>query len=99
MAERNRDVSTPVTITNAIVKLNSISRLSKSIKFGKYYGKCRNIGVKEYLDLDLVFTTYHTIASSMNQIDSTIFSIKWFRIVLDEGRSKSDLLVVLLQLI
>ncbi|KAL6413087.1 promoter binding protein RUSH-1alpha [Ilyonectria robusta] len=61
------------------------TRLSKSIKVGKYYGKGRNVENKEYLDLDIVFTTYHTVAYSMNQTESTIFGIKWFRIVLDEA--------------
>ncbi|KAH6991382.1 SNF2 family N-terminal domain-containing protein [Ilyonectria sp. MPI-CAGE-AT-0026] len=61
------------------------TRLHKSIKVGRYYGKGRNVENKEYLDLDIVFTTYHTVAYSMNQTESTIFSIKWFRIVLDEA--------------
>ena len=98
MAERDRDVSTLTTITNAVVRLSSISRLDKSITVGKYYGKGRNVEVKEYLDRDLVFTTYHTIAASKYQTDSTIFRIKWFRIVLDEGRSQADLLAILLRL-
>ncbi|KLO90158.1 related to promoter binding protein RUSH-1alpha [Fusarium fujikuroi] len=59
--------------------------IDKSIKTGKYYGKDRNSKVNEYLDLDIVFTTYHTIAYSMNKQDSLAFRIKWFRIVLDEA--------------
>lgn len=85
MAKRNRDVSTP--IKNKRYTANHTSRLSKSIKVGRYYGKGRNVESKEYLDLDIVFTTYHTVAYSMNQNESTIFRIKWFRIVLDEGKS------------
>lgn len=65
------------------------SHIDKSIKTGKYYGKERNSKVNEYLDLDIVFTTYHTIAYSMNKQDSLVFRIKWFRIVLDEGQSLS----------
>ncbi|KAF5532223.1 DNA repair recombination rad5c [Fusarium mexicanum] len=59
--------------------------IDKSIKTGKYYGKDRNSKVNEYLDLDIVFTTYHTIAYSMNKQDSLVFRIKWFRIILDEA--------------
>ncbi|KAI1060017.1 hypothetical protein LB506_012626 [Fusarium annulatum] len=59
--------------------------IDKSIKTGKYYGKERNSKVNEYLYLDIVFTTYHTIAYSMNKQGSLVFRIKWFRIVLDEA--------------
>ncbi|KAF5637162.1 SNF2 family domain protein [Fusarium sp. NRRL 52700] len=59
--------------------------IDKSINTGKYYGKDRNSKVNEYLDLDIVFTTYHTIAYSMNKQDSLVFRIKWFRIILDEA--------------
>ncbi|KAF5540893.1 DNA repair recombination rad5c [Fusarium napiforme] len=59
--------------------------IDKSIKTGKYYGKDRNSKVNEYLDFDIVFTTYHTIAYSMNKPDSLVFRIKWFRIILDEA--------------
>ncbi|PNP56945.1 hypothetical protein FNYG_15296 [Fusarium nygamai] len=63
--------------------------IDKSIKTGKYYGKDRNSKVNEYLDLDIVFTTYHTIAYGMNKQDNLVFRIKWFRIILDEGQSLS----------
>jgi hypothetical protein len=38
------------------------------------------------LDREIVLTTYHTIAASMNRSNSIIFHIEWFRVVLDEGR-------------
>ncbi|OCL11998.1 hypothetical protein AOQ84DRAFT_228449 [Glonium stellatum] len=58
-------------------------RLDKSLAIAKYYGKGRNLDVQDYLDGDIVFTTYHTIAASMKN-GSVIFQIKWFRIILDE---------------
>lgn len=52
----------------------------------KYYGKGRDLDIEEYLDRDVVLTTYHTIAASANRSNSIIFHIEWFRVVLDEGR-------------
>ncbi|KAJ3548576.1 hypothetical protein NM208_g940 [Fusarium decemcellulare] len=66
--------------------LTEIERhLSKSVIVGKYYGKDRNSRVEDYLDYDIVFTTYHTLAASMNKPHSIIFGMRWFRIVLDEA--------------
>lgn len=55
----------------------------------KYYGKRRDLDIEEYLDRDIVLTTYHTIAASANRSNNIIFHIEWFRVVLDEGRSYS----------
>jgi len=52
----------------------------------KYYGKGRNIDVETYYNSDIIFTTYHTIAASINQSNSVINHIEWFRVVLDEGK-------------
>lgn len=61
------------------------TRLDKSLALTKYYGKGRNLDIEDYLNSDVIFTTYHTIATSMNQSDSIIFHIEWFRVVLDEA--------------
>lgn len=66
--------------------MKMFSRLDKSLTIVKYHGKGRNLDDKQYLNCNIVFTTYHTIAASMNQSDSVVFRIAWFRIVLDEGR-------------
>lgn len=71
---------------NSELQLTSLSRLDKSLTIAKYYGKGRNIDVEDYLNSDVVFTTYHTIAASLNQSNNIIFHIEWFRIVLDEGK-------------
>lgn len=61
------------------------THLDKSVTIAKYYGKSRNDDITDYLKHDIVFTTYHTIAASMNQRDSIVFQISWFRVVLDEA--------------
>ncbi|OQU97598.1 SNF2 family domain-containing protein isoform 2 [Cladophialophora immunda] len=60
-------------------------RLDESIKVSKYYGKTRNLDMTEYLNSDIIFTTYHTVAASMDKNNSLIFGIEWFRVVLDEA--------------
>lgn len=51
----------------------------------KYYGKGRNDNIEQYLDKNVVFTTYHTVSADMNTPNSAVFKVHWFRIVLDEG--------------
>jgi hypothetical protein len=57
-----------------------------SVGVSKYYGKDRDTDIGEYLGREIVLTTYHTIAASMNRSNSIVFHIEWFRVVLDEGR-------------
>ncbi|KAH6722788.1 SNF2 family N-terminal domain-containing protein [Leptodontidium sp. MPI-SDFR-AT-0119] len=61
------------------------ARLDKSVEVLKYYGKRRDLDIEEYLDRDIVLTTYHTIAASANRSNNIIFHIEWFRVVLDEA--------------
>ncbi|KAI1657698.1 SNF2 family N-terminal domain-containing protein [Daldinia decipiens] len=49
------------------------THLDKSVTIAKYYGKSRDDDITDYLKYDIVFTTYHTIAVSMNQKDSVVF--------------------------
>lgn len=34
---------------------------------------------------DIVLSTYHTVATEIDDCDSPLFKIMWFRVVLDEG--------------
>ena len=91
VAERDRDVSIRTLLPkyryrNELNPLFSFSHLDKSVGVFKYYGKGRDADIREYLDREIVLTTYHTIAASMNRSNSIIFHIEWFRVVLDEGR-------------
>lgn len=65
--------------------------MSEGITVAKYYGKERDLIDPEiYLTSDIVFTTYHTIATSAKKSRCAIRTVEWFRIILDEGKSKSD---------
>ena len=66
--------------------LTDSRHIDKSLTVAKYYGKDRNADLKPYFTSDFVFTTYHTIASSINQTNAAVFNIEWFRVVLDEGK-------------
>ncbi len=59
--------------------------MDKSLRVFKYYGKGRDLEIENYLDRDIVLTTYHTIAASMSRSNSVIFQIEWSRVVLDQG--------------
>ncbi|KAI1204790.1 SNF2 family N-terminal domain-containing protein [Annulohypoxylon truncatum] len=87
-----RDVRTRATlvIVPSTLIMNSWlkevqTHVDKSISIAKYYGKGRNNDINDYLNYDIVFTTYHTIAYSMNQNNGIVFHISWFRVVLDEA--------------
>jgi SNF2-related domain len=52
-----------------------------------YHGRGREENPEMLAKADIVFTTYHTIASSAEGLkaESPLFRVCWFRIVLDEG--------------
>ncbi|XDG08564.1 hypothetical protein ABKA04_008179 [Annulohypoxylon sp. FPYF3050] len=92
MPSSPRDFRTRATlvIVPSTLILNSWLRevekhVDESISITKYYGKARNTDIQDYLNHDVVFTTYHTLAYSMNQSNSVIFDISWFRVILDEA--------------
>ncbi|TLD17495.1 uncharacterized protein PgNI_01011 [Pyricularia grisea] len=66
---------------------NDINRhMSEGITVAKYYGKERDaVDPEIYLNSDIIFTTYHTIATSANKPRCAIRTIEWFRIILDEA--------------
>ncbi|KAJ0116932.1 hypothetical protein J7T55_003346 [Diaporthe amygdali] len=61
------------------------THIEKSFKAVAYYGKDRDANSDAYFDSDVVFTTYHTVAASINLPNNLIVPIQWFRIVLDEA--------------
>lgn len=61
-----------------------------SLIWSRHHGKSRILDVFELKKLDVLFTTYHTISAEWKngkRVDeSTIFSTRWKRLILDEGK-------------
>jgi hypothetical protein len=55
-----------------------------------YHGYGRVGDAKVLAESNLVLSTYHTIAHESHDITSPMWKIKWFRIILDEGRVSND---------
>lgn len=52
----------------------------------KHHAKSRLVRLEEIQSVDVVLTTFHTVSSEWNEaLPSLIFSVKWKRIILDEG--------------
>ncbi|KAH6622332.1 SNF2 family N-terminal domain-containing protein [Boeremia exigua] len=51
----------------------------------KYHGQNRRCSVDTLRDVDLVITTYHTLASDYSNGKSFLNQIEWYRLVLDEA--------------
>jgi SNF2 family DNA or RNA helicase len=49
--------------------------------------------MKLNFEKDIVFTTFATVASELIRGNSPLAKIHWFRIVLDEGKSRLSILV------
>jgi SWI/SNF-related matrix-associated actin-dependent regulator of chromatin subfamily A3 len=56
-----------------------------SLNMNVYHGRGREIDRRELANSDIVLSTYHTIAAEALDINSPLYQIKWFRVVLDEG--------------
>jgi hypothetical protein len=74
---------------------NTIRHIVKSgLTWGRHHSKSRLTSISEIDSLNLVLTTYHTVAAEWkngNQAEkSTLFSTRWKRVILDEGRCHSS---------
>ncbi|KAF0315663.1 WD domain-containing protein [Colletotrichum asianum] len=63
--------------------------LAGSLICRRHHGKTRLAGTEELETVNMVLTTYHTVAAEWKANNSgrksTIFSVRWRRIILDEG--------------
>lgn len=57
--------------------------------YRRHHGKTRLAGTEELGTVNLVLTTYHTVAAewkaNQGMRKSPLFSVRWQRIILDEG--------------
>ena len=58
---------------------------SDTLRVQKYHGSRKELEIAKLVDVEVVLTTYATIAAEFSR-DSRLHGIAWFRIVLDEGR-------------
>ncbi|KAF7522527.1 hypothetical protein G7054_g12116 [Neopestalotiopsis clavispora] len=60
----------------------------------RYHGKTRMNSLSEFEDIHVVLTTYHTVSAEWRSQNveetSVLFSVKWNRIILDEGTMGSN---------
>lgn len=61
-----------------------------SASYYKYHGFGRESNAENLSEFDIVFTTYATVTSEFCRGLSILHQIKWFRIVLDEGKQAFD---------
>ncbi|KAK4202170.1 helicase conserved domain-containing protein [Triangularia verruculosa] len=86
----SRSKATLIMVPSTLIMNSWFAEITKhldnSLRITRYYGKERDVDSQTYLDSDLVFTTYHTVAASLKKKDtSALFRTEWFRVVLDEA--------------
>jgi SNF2 family DNA or RNA helicase len=57
----------------------------KCLTYYIYHGSDRKQDLNELRDHDIIITSYHTIASEFKRQNSPLFSVHWFRVILDEA--------------
>ncbi|KAK9114612.1 hypothetical protein Syun_021409 [Stephania yunnanensis] len=76
-------VCPPTVFSTWITQLDDHTR-SGSFKVYMYYGE-RTGDVRELQSYDIVLTTYSTLATELDDADSPIKMIEWYRVILDEA--------------
>ena len=66
--------------------LRTARHISCELKVHVYHGYGTGIDRDILAEQDIVFTTYETIASDVNQ-SHKLQAISWFRVILDEGEN------------
>jgi len=61
--------------------------LDGALKIFKYHGQKRKNLLSGMEKVDIILTTYHTLAADFAEKPSPLHGINWFRVVLDEGES------------
>jgi SNF2 family DNA or RNA helicase len=57
-----------------------------TVRFCKYHGKDRPTDPIELSQHEIVLTTYGTVAADVSRRRDILHKIRWYRVVLDEGK-------------
>lgn len=75
-------------------RLTDDRHFEEGLKVIIYHGRGREVDSMVLADSDIVLSTYHTIAAEATDSESALFRIKWFRIILDEGMTQQQSIIV-----
>ena len=69
--------------------IGNLRHVDGRLNYRRNHGKARLLHARELQEVNLVLTTYHTVAaewkSKTSDNVSVLFSVHWHRIILDEG--------------
>ncbi|KAK3074771.1 hypothetical protein LTR53_002503 [Teratosphaeriaceae sp. CCFEE 6253] len=87
-----RNAKTTLIICPKSVMSNWMEQIKIHVKANKltyysYHGASRHQDLDELAQYDIILTTYGTSAEDMKAKDKALFSVNWFRVVLDEAHS------------
>ena len=71
-------------LTDCLLLTASRHIVPGSVKYHKYHGQGK-VPAYQLVDVDIVLTTYQTLAGEYARGGSPLFTCQWFRVVLDEG--------------
>lgn len=61
--------------------------------YRRHHGKSKLVNLEELVTVNLVLTTYHTVTAEWKTFQTTnqspLYSVRWKRIILDEGPSST----------
>ena len=78
--------SVGVHLQSSLSGLKTARHISCELKVHVYHGYGTGLDHDILAEQDIVFTTYETVASDVNQ-SNKLQTILWFRVILDEGES------------
>ncbi|KAI1458191.1 SNF2 family N-terminal domain-containing protein [Annulohypoxylon moriforme] len=82
--------STLILVPSALLLDGWIAEIEKHVASGtlryyKYHGPNRRLPLSSNLPFDIIISTYGTITADLRHGGSVLYSLKWYRLVLDEA--------------